>query len=370
MKLVAIELSNYRNYADLSVKTDGDICILEGQNATGKTNLLESIYLGAIGKSARLPRDRDLIRFESDYAYVKLTVQKKNRAHTIEIQLDRSSKKRIAINGMPIAKLGELFGVLNVVYFSPDELKLVKEAPEYRRHFMDVSLCQQSKKYYYALTTYNKILLQRNNLLKETMSLRDKEDTLPLWDAQLAEAATEITLLRIAYVNELAKRANAVHKELTNGGENLQVSYKRDSLGYTSQEIFDELKEKLVRAHDKDLSLGYTTVGVHRDDIDLSIDGVDVKKFGSQGQQRTTVLSLKISEISVFKARTGETPVLLLDDVLSELDATRVTQLLNATRGFQAFITCTDYNLNDQRSTLSTETITSDTGTIKLTQKQ
>lgn len=312
--------------------------VFSGRNAAGKTNLLESVYLLGIGKSPKTVSEREVIRFNEPAAFVKGEIVKSFSRHTIDLSVDRSEKKRVAIDGLPIKKLGELMGVLGVVYFSPDELGLIKDSPSVRRRFMDIALSQQSKAYYYTLGKYSKSLMQRNKLLKE--GGESMRQTLEIWDEQLAKEGAFIIEKRRNFISGLSEIARSIHEEVSTGDE-LQLSYETLTEGDTQDEIARAILEQLQKNKERDIYLGYTSVGPHRDDIGVLTNGIDTKKFASQGQQRTAALSLKLSELEMFKQAMGEYPVLLLDDVLSELDEKRQEKLLEATRRVQTLMTCT-----------------------------
>jgi DNA replication and repair protein RecF len=363
MKIKSITLENFRNYEAMKIDDFFNLNILTGLNASGKTNFLESIYLSAVGKSIRTNKDKDLIKWNKDYAYVKIVIEKKYRSHTVEIHIDNLGKKRIAIDKLPILKSADLMGFINVVYFSPDELKLVKEAPDIRRKFIDISLCQQSKSYFFTLQKYNNILNQRNKLLKNDYKSSTFNDTLPIWDRELSKEGAAIILKRLEYIKELEPLAKDIHKNLSDNKENLSISYERDGIETEISAVEKELIRNLEKNREKDISLGYTTSGPHRDDIKFTVNDTDVRKFGSQGQQRTTALSLKLAETKIFKKNTNEIPVLHLDDVLSELDKGRTHELIKATTGIQTFITCTEYKLDDN---LEKKFFIVNNGTIKI----
>ncbi len=341
MYVKRIELKNFRNYTSQSAEFSPSLNLLCGDNAQGKTNLLEAVYLCATGYSPRATRDRQLILRDQDNGSVSLEVVRKDGVSTVEIFLSKSENKRIRINGLPILKMGELFGKLNAVFFSPDELRLVKETPEERRRFMDVDLSQMSKAYYYTLMRYNRALKQRNVLIKKTQPSALKE-MLPVWDAQLAHEGARIVRQRKEFVKRLSSHAKEVHAFLTDGKEELSLSYAGTGADAETDAILEAtLNEKLRENFEKDVSLGFTTTGPHRDDIRILANGTDMRLFGSQGQQRTCALSMKLAELEIFKETCGEFPILLLDDVLSELDLNRQKKLFAYIRNVQTILTCT-----------------------------
>ncbi len=345
MKISTLELNNFRNLKPQKVKFDEKLNVLIGKNAQGKTNLLESIFLCAIGKSSRGNKDKDLIAWESSFSKITLQILKEKGKTNIEFYLFKNQNKAIKINGFIIKRMGELMGEFNAVYFSPDELKLVKESPVERRRFMDISLSQFNKKYFYNLTKYNNILQQRNKLLKTTTKKEVLLDTISIWNDQLAKVGAQLIIERINFVENIKKYASTIQNYLTNKKENLDLSY----VGITAKTI-DEIEKLLTENYtnslDKDMSLGFTTVGPHRDDIKITLNEIDVRNFGSQGQQRTCALSLKLAELEVFNQFAHEYPVLLLDDVLSELDGDRQTKLLKYVSKIQTIITCTDFDFD------------------------
>lgn len=341
--MTELKLNNYRNYAEEDIKFLNGINLLVGKNAQGKTNLLETIYYSAIGKSPRVNRDTDLINWQKDRANFCVFAQKKEGTKKIEILFNRQTKKAIKVNGINLLKIGDLLGTINVVFFSPDELKLVKNAPEDRRKFMDTDISQLNKNYFYTLIKYNKIIDQRNKLLKTNKNETSLEQTLPIWDTQLAEAGSKLIVERIKFLEQLKKYVSDTHSFLTNNKENLAIEYA-GTTGSSQEEIKQKLLQELIKSRDKDKKLGFTTVGPHRDDIKLTTNNVDVRTFGSQGQQRTVALSMKIAELEIFKDECGEYPILLLDDVLSELDQDRQQRLLWKVKNIQTIITATQYD--------------------------
>lgn len=337
MHVTRVTIADYRNYRTETVSFVPGINVLSGNNAQGKTNLLEAIYLCSVGRSVRTPRDRELIRSGADRAQVKLEVRGRGGSDRVAIVIDKAESKRVSINGMPITRMGELMGVVSAVYFSPDELRIIKDAPSDRRRFMDIALCQISKAYFYLLSRYNKILSQRNKLLK---SGRATDDTLDVWDSQLVEAGAKIVRQRHGFAARLSGFAAQNHAVLTDGAEQLTLRYE----GFEGEDVatiaaaFDA---ELKRSRERDKQLGYTTAGPQKDDLRVQIGDVDVRAYGSQGQQRTAALSLKLSELDLHRSETGEYPVLLLDDVLSELDRGRQQKLLRKIREYQTILTCT-----------------------------
>jgi DNA replication and repair protein RecF len=341
MKIEKLSLTNFRNYTSQEVKLGAGLNVIVGKNAQGKTNLLEAVFLCAIGRSPRSTKDKDLIKWDSTFAKVDLEVARKIGKTRIELYLFKNQNKAIKIDRIGIKKIGQLFGTINAIYFSPDELKLIKESPEERRKFMDIDLCQFDKNYFYDLANYNKVLQQRNKLLKSSTEAVLK-DTIGIWNEQLAISGAKIVMSRLKLIEKLKVHAGKVHNELTSNKEELKLTYQ----GLIA-ETENELKLMLLRKYDetleKDIHLGFTSIGPHRDDIKIESNGIDLRSFGSQGQQRTGALSLKLAELEVFKDNIGEYPVLLLDDVLSELDNDRQNKLLSYVSKVQTLLTCTEF---------------------------
>lgn len=334
MIIKSIELQNFRNYEDLNISFDEGTNIFYGDNAQGKTNILEAVYLSGTTKSHKCSKDKEMIRFGEQEAHIRTVVVKKDKEYQIDMHLKNNRSKGIAINKVPIKKASELFGILNMVFFSPEDLNIIKNGPAERRRFLDSELCQLDKIYLSDLTTYNKILNQRNKLLKDMVYRPDLKDTLPVWDMQLVETGRKIIRRRKQFVDELNEIVHDIHYRISGEKEDLILQYEP-----SIEDIFFE--DELSRVKERDMRQCMTSVGPHRDDLLFSIGEVDIRKFGSQGQQRTSALSLKLSEIELVKRSIHDTPVLLLDDVLSELDSNRQNYLLNSIHDTQTLITCT-----------------------------
>lgn len=334
MIITKLELSNYRNYDSLSLKPDSKTNILYGNNAQGKTNILESVYLCSTTKSHRSSKDAELISFNSDEGHIKLFINKNNREHRIDIHLRKNKSKGIAVNGIPIKKASELFGIFNVIFFSPEDLNIIKNGPAERRKFVDMELCQLDKIYVYNLINYNKILSQRNQLLKDIYFKPDLEETLDVWDMQLAEYGSKVIKRREEFIKNINKIIKPIHEELTNGNEKINVVYNKNC-----EE--ENLYEEILNNRKKDIKYKSTSAGPHRDDILFFNGDINIRTYGSQGQKRTVALSLKLAEIELVKSLINDTPVLLLDDVLSELDSNRQNHLLKSLNDIQTIITCT-----------------------------
>ncbi len=334
MIIQSIELRDFRNYENLNLQFDHGTNILYGDNAQGKTNILEAVYLSGTTKSHKGSRDREMIRFDQPESHIRTMVKKDEKSYQIDMHLRRSGSKGVAVNKIPIKKASELFGILNIVFFSPEDLNIIKNGPAERRRFIDLELCQLDKLYLSDLSSFNKVLNQRNRLLKDISFRPDLVDTLPMWDMQLLDYGRKIIRKRKQFVGELNEIITEIHANISGGREHLVLKYEPS----VDDEFFEE---ELVRAKNRDLKLCQTTVGPHRDDMLFSIGDIDIRRFGSQGQQRTSALSLKLSEIDLVKRSIHNTPVLLLDDVLSELDSNRQNYLLNSITDIQTIITCT-----------------------------
>lgn len=334
MIIKSIELANFRNYSFLDLQFHKGINILYGDNAQGKTNILESIYVAATTKSHKGSKDKDLVNFNEEEAHIRTYIEKDGIESKIDMHLRKNKSKGIAIDGQKIKKASDLLGLLNVVFFSPEDLSIIKNGPSERRRFVDMELCQLDQFYLYNLNHYNKIVNQRNQLLKDLYFNPSLKETLNIWDMQLISFGGKIMERRAIFIEQLNEIIFDIHKNLSGGKEELIVKYEPDVSVYLYE-------KKLKDNQEKDIKIKQTTVGPHRDDFCFLINGVDIRKFGSQGQQRTAALSLKLSEIEIVKKLTNDTPVLLLDDVLSELDASRQNYLLNSIRDIQTIISCT-----------------------------
>ena len=334
MIIKSIELSNFRNYEKLHIEFDEGTNILYGDNAQGKTNILEAAFMSGTTKSHKGSKDKEVILFGQEEAHIRTIVEKNEKEYQIDMHLKNRGSKGVAINKIPIKKASELFGILNIVFFSPEDLNIIKNGPAERRHFLDAELCQLDKLYLSDLTKYNKILNQRNKLLKDICFRPDLMETLSVWDMQLIETGKRIIQRRKQFIEELNNIIGHIHSNISGGREQLILRYEPNI-----DDIF--FADELLKAKQKDLKLCQTTVGPHRDDMLFSVNGIDIRKFGSQGQQRTSALSLKLAEIEIVKKSIHNTPVLLLDDVLSELDSNRQNYLLNSISDIQTIITCT-----------------------------
>lgn len=340
MIIKSLELENFRNYGTLSMNFDSGTNILYGDNAQGKTNILEAIYLSATTKSHKGSKDKDIVNFNEDEAHIRTYVIKDGLENRVDMHLRKNKSKGIAINGQKIKKAADLLGLLNVVLFSPEDLSIIKDGPAQRRRFVDMELCQLDQSYLYNLNNYNKIVNQRNKLLKDLTFHPGLQDTLFVWDSQLVAYGSKIIDRRIDFVKQLNEIIYEIHNKLSGGKEELRICYEPD----VSSQDYEKV---LINGQDRDIRLKQTSTGPHRDDFSFMVrkmgknEEIDIRKFGSQGQQRTAALSLKLSEIELVKKITKDTPLLLLDDVLSELDSNRQNYLLNSIGDIQTIITCT-----------------------------
>lgn len=334
MFVKSLELKNFRNYYDLSITFDKDNNILFGNNAQGKTNTLEAIYVCGTTKSHKGCKDKELIKIGEVESHIRLIVNKNGVDRKIDMHLRKNKTKGVAIDGIPIKKSIELCGLINIIFFSPENLNIIKNGPSERRRFIDMELCQIDKFYVDNLYKYNKIIAQRNNLLKQINVDKKNLETLSVWDEQLVYYGKKIINRRQEFINELNVIVNKIHKNLSGNIENLTLCYEPNV-------SVDNFEEKLFINRDRDIILKSTSNGPHRDDVGFLINDIDVRKYGSQGQQRTAALSLNLAEIELVKKKINDNPILLLDDVLSELDRNRQTYLLNSLEGIQTIITCT-----------------------------
>ncbi len=336
MFIKKLMLINYRNYEKLDINFGKGVNVFIGDNAQGKTNILEAIYYCAFAKSHRTTRDRELINWNNHESYISLGIAKERLDKKIDIKILKDGKKAIKVNSIKINKIGELFGIFNVVMFSPEDLKIVKDSPGVRRRFIDMELCQLNKKYYYNLVQYNKVLNERNVVLKNKNL---SEEMLDIYDEQLSSYGEYVIKERLKYFEKLNYYGVQVHKDITSNKENIEFKYQSTIKNLSN--IKENFYEALKKSRKKDIEKGISTIGPHRDDFSIFINNVDIKNFGSQGQQRTAVLTIKFASLRIIKEITGEYPVLLLDDVLSELDFSRKKYILSTIGEIQTVITCT-----------------------------
>lgn len=333
-----IGLINFRNYENVSIELCDGTNVFIGDNAQGKTNILEALYYSSVGKSHRTNKDKELIKWDSENSFVSTYVAKNRIDKRIDIKLFRDGKKAININSIKITKLQDLVGVLNVVMFSPEDLNIVKDSPSYRRKFLDIELCKLDKRYYYSLASYKKVLLERNMILKKYV---DNSDFIDIYDIKLAEYGSYIIKKRLEYIKGLNKYSKSIHKDITQGKEDIEFKYMmqlKDNIN-VQEELYNLIKSN----RKKDIEKRVTSIGPHRDDFSILVNNMDVKTFGSQGQQRTAVLTIKFSSLRIIKELIGEYPLLLLDDVLSELDTKRQEYILRSIDGIQTLITGTGF---------------------------
>ncbi len=334
MIIKSIELCNFRNYEREEFHFHEGTNVLYGDNAQGKTNVLEAIFVGGTTKSHKGSKDSELIMKGREEAHLRYFIEKNECTYKVEIHMKRGKAKGIAIDGLPISSSKEMMGLCHIIFFSPEDLSIIKDGPEQRRRFIDMEMCQLKKTYLYYLTQYKKVLKQRNALLKQIQQNNELRGTLEIWDKQLIEYGTKLIEMRDGFVQEIAVIIKDKHRNLTGGQEEIEVKYKPNCQA-------NDFSGQLFIERDRDIILGTTTVGPHRDDMLFYIGGQEIKTYGSQGQKRTAALSLKMAEIEIVEKTIGEKPILLLDDVLSELDRSRQNYLLENIKGIQTIITCT-----------------------------
>lgn len=336
MFIEKLELKNYRNYESLDIDLSNDVNIFFGDNAQGKTNILESIYLCATASSHRGSKDKDIIKFESDEAHIKLFTKKREMSYRIDMHLKKNKAKGIAVNGVPVKRISEIFGILNVILFSPEDLSIIKDGPSKRRKFLDVELCQIDKIYLNNLINYNKILNQRNKVLKDYEKVNNVDTMLDVLDEQLIMYSKEIIRRRKEFIKELNGIVFDIHSKISDNREKINIVYKPN--------IDEKIEDMYLLNRANDKKYRTTSIGPHRDDMVFMNDKEDIRVYGSQGQQRTVALSLKLAEIELVKNRINDNPILLLDDVLSELDDKRQHHLIDSLKDVQTLITCTGVN--------------------------
>lgn len=334
MYINRIKLKNFRNYEEQEIELEPNINIFYGDNAQGKTNIIESIFLCAIGKSFRTSKDKELIKFDKDYTSVNIEFEKSDRSGKIKI--DIGNKKEIYVNGIKIKKLSELLGNLNIVIFTPDDIQILKEGPQKRRRFLDIMIGQLRPNYIHYLNLYNKTLEQRNNYLKQIRLENKSEDMLEIWNEKLAEYGEKIFNYRNEFIEKIKNKIEDIHNDITSNNEKIKIEYESNCSN--KEEYIKLLKERTKL----DIIKGFTTKGVHRDDFVIYINNEPVNIYGSQGQNRTVILSLKIAELQVIYDEIGEYPILLLDDFMSELDEKRRNNFIDNIKNTQVIITCTE----------------------------
>lgn len=334
MYIKKIKLENFRNYEKQEVILSPNINVFYGDNAQGKTNIIESIFLCSIGKSFRTSKEKEMIQFGKEFANIEIEYEKKDRSGKVKIQLQE--KKNIYLNEIRLTKLSELLGNIHTVIFTPDDIHILKDGPQKRRRFLDIMIGQLRPNYIYLLNRYNKTLEQRNNYLKQIKIEGKKEELLWMWNEKLAEYGEKIFSYRKEFTEKILQEMFPIHKKITNGTEEIQLKYQSDC------EDKQKFIENLQKTQKIDIIRGFTTKGIHRDDFNIFINNKEVSVYGSQGQNRTVVLSLKLAELQVIKDDIDDYPILLLDDFMSELDSNRRKSFLNNIENTQVIITCTD----------------------------
>ena len=348
MNILGLYLKNFRNYKEISLKFNKNLNVIWGENAQGKTNLLESIYLCSIGKSFKPVTEKEMIFFGEKFLDVRVDYFSCGREMYNTVRVYTEKKKSVTVNGVGLTKMSELVGNLNVVIFTPGELALIKEGPGMRRRFIDMLICQVKPGYMSILSSYNKIIEQKNKLLKEVQNKPSLEETLDVWDEQLSIYGAEIVFLRNKFLEQIMTIAKKYHLEISKEKEKISAVIKSSSKisgGNSKEEIQKMLLKSFHENRKREIFVSSTVVGPHRDDIEFYINGNLAKIFGSQGQQRTFVLALKLAQKDLFYEETGEQPVLLLDDITGELDVSRRNYLFSKITDSQVFITCTDTDL-------------------------
>ena len=334
MKIISIKAEDFRNYESFDLELSGGTNLFYGDNAQGKTNILEAAFLCGTTRSHRTSKDREMIRFGREESHIRMEILKNDIPYRIDMHLKMNKSKGIAINGVPIRKAGELIGLCHLVFFSPEDLGIIKNSPSERRKFMDMELCQLEKLYLHQLSGYQRALMQRNKLLKDMSYRDDYAAMLDVWDEQLIRYGCLVIQEREKFIERLRGIIKKIHDRLSGGREELTLCYDKNV-------STDTFRDALIVGREKDIHLKTTGCGPHRDDLVIFCNGIDLRKFGSQGQQRTAALSLKLAEIELVRQETGDMPVLLLDDVLSELDSSRQHFLLDSIEKTQTLITGT-----------------------------
>ena len=334
MYIEKIKLNNFRNYENLEIDLNKNINIIYGDNAQGKTNILEAIFLSSLGKSFRTKKEKEMIKFNNDKLLVEIFYQKKDRDGKIKIEI--GNKKQISINGIKIKKLSELLGNINIVIFTPDDINILKDGPEKRRRFLDMMIGQLRPNYVYNLNMYLKTIEQRNNYLRQIKEENKPEEMLEIWDEKLAEYGEKIYIYRKEFIEKIIKKINEIHSKITDEKEIIKIEY----LSNCSKK--DEYLKLLKERRKLDIIKGFTTKGIHRDNFVIYINDKEVSVYGSQGQNRTVILSLKLAELNVIYDEIGEYPIFLLDDFMSELDEKRRKNFLNNIENTQVILTGTE----------------------------
>lgn len=340
MKIRLIRLADFRNYAAAEILPCAGVTVFTGDNAQGKTNILEAVYLCCTGRSHRTNHDREMIKTGADFARVFVDAERNDGRHDVEIVLSNLERRRVKVAGNAVSRSGEMLGHVTGVLFSPEDLKTVRDGPAERRRFVDMELSQIRPAYYYALQRYNRALKQRGALLREVSLGACPEDALDMWDESLAESGAVIMDMRRDFIKKICRAASEIHAGVSGGAEKLSVLYAPSVDAETDAR--DAINSALRRARAGDIRRMITSAGPHRDDVKVLLDGMDARAYGSQGQVRTCALSLKLSELEIMRAESGEAPVLMLDDVMSELDPGRRRLLIQRIENVQTLVTCTD----------------------------
>lgn len=334
MNVKKIKLNNFRNYEEEEILLDENVNIIYGNNGEGKTNILESIFVCSLGKSFRTSKEKELIKVGQDYAKINIDFEKDDRVCNIKVNID--NKKSFLLNDVKLNKTSEILGNIYVVLFNPDDINILKQGPANRRRFLNIMISQLRPNYVHLLNNYMKVLEQRNIYLRQIKYENKNIDLLEIWDQKLAELGEKIYEYRKDFIERIILKINKIHKNITNEKETIKIIYNSNC--YNKEDYLNKLKNN----RNIDLQKGYTSLGIHRDDFSIYINDKLVNVYGSQGQQRTVIISLKLSELEIIYDEIGEKPILLLDDFMSELDKDRREYLLNNFIDNQIIITCTD----------------------------
>lgn len=334
MVINSIYLDNFRNYEKQEIKLKNGINVFYGNNAQGKTNLLEAIFICSIGKSFRTNKDKELINFNSKKTLITASYKKSDRSGKISLELE--NKKRFLLNDIPLKRTSDVLGNIYVVLFTPDDISILKDSPSYRRRFLNIMISQLRPNYIKTLSLYNKTMEQRNSYLRQIKLDNKSTDLLDIWDEKLAELGNVIYNYRKEFINKIEKKLENIHSKITDSKENISIEY------ISSMKNNNNFSDELKKHRQIDILRGTTSIGIHKDDFNVKINNKNISSYGSQGQHRTAVLSLKISELEIIQDEVGEYPILLLDDFMSELDEIRRVNLLKNMKNNQVIITCTD----------------------------
>lgn len=334
MWIKKIKIKNFRNYKNQEINLNKNINIFYGDNAQGKTNIIESIFLCSLGKSFRTNKEKELIKIGQEECIVEIGFEKSDRDGKIEVIIGQ--KKNVLINDIKIKKLSELLGNINIVIFTPDDINILKGGPQNRRKFLDIMISQLRPKYMHVYSMYAKTINERNNYLKKIKTENKNEELLEIWDEQLIQYGKIIADYRTEFIEKIKNKIKKIHKEITENKEVIKIEYNSDCLEK------EKYKKLLLERRKLDIIKGYTTRGIHRDDFTIFLNNMPVNIYGSQGQHRTAMLSLKMSELKVIKDEINESPVLLLDDFMSELDNKRINNFLETIEDTQVIVTCTE----------------------------